>query len=69
MAERITQKNLDRLLETINEKLGGGYGFYSAYGKIKMHKNDRGITPLTTRKELYKAMEYFLAGILATTDK
>jgi hypothetical protein len=49
---------------------GKSYGFYQAYGKIKLvDPNDQPITHLMTKRELYNTMDGYVKGMEDYRDR
>jgi hypothetical protein len=71
---RIKNEDLNRKVRMINRLLnlpkGVEYGFYQAYGKIKLvDPNDQPVTHLMSKRELYDTLDGYVKGMEDYRDR
>tara|TARA_R100000278_G_scaffold71466_1_gene56321 strand:- start:118 stop:369 length:252 start_codon:yes stop_codon:yes gene_type:complete len=71
---RIRNEDLNKKARMINRLLklpkGQEYGFYQAYGKIKLvDPNDNPVTPLMTKRDLYNTLDAYVKGMEDYRDR
>jgi len=71
---RIKNEDLNRKARMINRLLklpkGREYGFYQAYGKIKLvDPNNQPVTHLMTKRDLYNTLDAYVKGMEDYRDR